>query len=249
MGQAAPSRAAGSASPVRDGLAKPGKIQGVVARLGGGIARGEFAPGASLPRESDLEQSLGASRGVVREAVKILATKGLVSVGPRVGTRVQPRRDWSLLDPDVLRWIAHAGIDHDLLVALDEARAVVEPGAAAIAAIRATEADRTRIREAFQAMEAHCDEPSAAIAADKAFHLAILDATHNPVLRGFRAAIDAILDAVFAATIPMLRPNLPNHDAVARAIEARDAQAARRAMNLVLGRTSDLIAKRRGSAS
>ncbi len=232
----------------RRAASKPGKIDGVVARLGGDIARGAFAPGASLPRERDLESSLGASRSVVREAVKILATKGLVSVGPRVGTRVQPRRDWSLLDPDVLRWISHAGIDRDLLLALDEARSVVEPGAAAIAAARATDADRGRIRAAYEAMVAACDDPPVAIAADKAFHLAILDATHNPVLRGFRVAVDAILDAVFEATIPMLRPNLPNHDAVARAIEAGDAEGARRAMDAVLGRTSALIVAGRESA-
>lgn len=220
---------------------KPGKIGGVLATLGGSIARGDLAPGAPLPRERDLELRYGASRSVVREAVKILATKGLVSVGPRLGTRVRPRREWSLLDRDVLGWIGSAGLDRELLLALDEARRVVEPGAAEIAALRADDADRRRIRAAYLAMEAACHEPGPATEADKAFHLAILDATHNPVLRSFRTAVEAILDAVFAATIPMLAPNLPNHDAVASAIEAGDPAAARTAMERLLGRTRLLI--------
>lgn len=225
----------------RRALSKPGKIDGVLAMLGGAIARGGFAPGASLPPEGELEARFGASRGVVREAVKILATKGLVSVRPRVGTRVRPRGDWSLLDRDVLEWIGTGGLDRELLLALDETRRVVEPGAAEIAAVRADDRDRTRIRTAYLSMEAACDEPGPATEADKQFHLAILDATHNPVLCSFRTAIEAILDAVFAATIPMLAPNLPNHEAVASAIEACDPAAARAAMERLLQRTRSLI--------
>ncbi len=60
-------------------------------------------------------------------------------------------------------------------------------------------------------------------AADKAFHLAILDATHNPVLQGFRGAIDTILSAVFVVAVDSVdgwfEGNLPNHAAIARAIE------------------------------
>ena len=238
------SSAAARGPGIARSLSKPGKIDGVVATLGGAIARGGFAPGASLPRESELERQFGASRGVVREAVKILATKGLVSVRPRLGTRVRPRRDWSLLDHDVLGWIGSGGIDRELLLALDETRRVVEPGAAEIAARRADDEDRRRIRAAYRAMEAACHEPGPATAADKSFHLAILDATHNPVLRGFRTAVEAILDAVFGATIPMLAPNLPNHEAVASAIEAGDPAAARAAMERLLGRTRDLIEAR-----
>ena len=237
-----PARPASAQADQRPAVgSKPGKIGGVVATLGGSIARGDLPPGAPLPRERDLELRYGASRSVVREAVKILATKGLVSVGPRLGTRVRPRGDWSLLDRDVLGWIGSGGIDRELLLALDEARRVVEPGAAEIAARRADDEDRRRIRTAYLAMEAACHEPRAATEADKAFHLAILDATHNPVLRGFRTAVEAILDAVFAATIPMLAPNLPNHDAVASAIEAGDPAAARAAMERLLRRTRELI--------
>lgn len=228
---------------------KPGKIGRVVAGLGGEIARGAFPAGAALPAEPDLGLRYGASRGVVREAVKILAGKGLVSVGPRIGTRVRPRRDWSFLDHDVLAWIGRGGHDRDLMLALDETRRIIEPAAAALAAERADPEERRRIRRAYEAMAADEDDVARATEADKAFHLAILDATHNPVLGSFRPAIDVILDVVFEATVPMLGPNLPNHAAVAAAIEARDPAVARGAMDRLLDRTRRLIAGGAASAT
>jgi GntR family galactonate operon transcriptional repressor len=84
-----------------------------------------------------------------------------------------------------------------------------------------------------------------ATAADKAFHLAILDATHNPVLQGFRGAIDTILSAVFLVAVDSVdgwfEGNLPNHAATARAIEEGDAQKAREAMEQVRGYTQSKL--------
>ncbi len=100
---------------------------------------------------------------------------------------VLPRRDWSLLDRDVLGWLVGGGEpDRDLLMAIQEVRLIIEPAAAALAATRSTKQDRLRIEAALVGMETSHDQESA-IKADKAFHLAILDATHNPVLQGFAA--------------------------------------------------------------
>lgn len=220
---------------------KPGRIQAVLATLGREIAQGIVPPGTVLPPESDLEIRLGVSRGVVREAIKTLSGKGLVSVRPRHGTRVLPRRDWSLLDRDVLNWlVGQDPPDRELLLAVQEVRSIIEPAAAALAAARATKKDLQRINAALRAMETS-DSQATATAADKAFHLAILDATHNPVLQGFRGAIDTILSAVFVVAVDSVEgwfdANLPNHAPIARAIEERDAQKARKAMEHVLGYT------------
>ncbi|HEY8567350.1 MAG TPA: FadR/GntR family transcriptional regulator [Beijerinckiaceae bacterium] len=223
------------------GSSKPGKIDRVVGALGGGIARGEFGEGAALPSEQELETRLDAGRGVVREAVKILAAKGLVSVGPRYGTRVRSRRDWNFLDADVLAWVGAGPLAPDLLRSLEEMRWVIEPAAAALAAERATPDERERIRNAYAAMLATQADPVAATQADKAFHIAILDATHNPVLSSFRGGLEAILESVFAVAIAGLGPNLPNHEAVLEAIERRDAKAARAAMERLLALTNDFI--------
>ena len=90
---------------------------------------------------------------------------------------------------------------------------MIEPAAAALAAMRATKEDRQRINAAWKRWKpqksGHRD------CADKAFHLAILDATHNPVLQGFRGAIDTILSAVFLVAVDSVDGwfdgNLPNH--------------------------------------
>jgi GntR family transcriptional regulator, galactonate operon transcriptional repressor len=222
--------------------AKPGKIEHVVTTLGSAIARGEPGAGCFLPREAELEARLGASRGVVREAVKILAAKGLVSVGPRHGTRVRPLREWNFLDRDVLAWVGAGPMARELLRALEEARRVVEPAAAALAAQRATPAERAGLRVAYAAMVATQDEPAAATEADKAFHIAILEATHNPVLGSFRGGLEAILDAVFAVAIPALAPNLSNHEAVLEAIERFDPAEARTAMERLLDLTGSYVA-------
>jgi GntR family galactonate operon transcriptional repressor len=99
-------------------------------------------------------------------------------------------------------------------------------------------------------METSHDQASAA-AADKAFHLAILDATHNPVLQGFRGAIDTILGAVFLVAVgteSWFDENLPNHAAVARAVDEGNARKARAAMEQVLGYTQIKLSKGKAAA-
>ena len=224
---------------------KPGRIQAVLTTLGREIAQEIIPAGAVLPPESDLEARFGVGRGVVREAIKTLSGKGLISVQPRHGTRVLPRRDWSLLDRDVLSWlIGHDKPDLELLLAVQEVRSIIEPAAAALAATRATKKDRQRINAALEAMETS-DNQASATAADKAFHLAILDATHNPVLQGFRGAIDTILSAVFVVAVDSVDGwfdgNLPNHAITARAIEEGDAKKARNGMEQVLGYTESKL--------
>src|SRR6476661_7625407 len=75
-----------------------------VEHLGKAIVAGRYAPGASIPPEPQLGVELGVSRTVVREAVKSLVAKGLLTTGPKVGTRVQPADQWNWFDPDVIRW-------------------------------------------------------------------------------------------------------------------------------------------------
>lgn len=223
-----------------DKRTKPGRIHAVLATLGSEIAQGILLAGSALPPEHDLEIRFGAGRGVIREAIKTLAAKGLVSVRPRHGTHVLPRRDWSLLDRDVLNWlVGRDAPDLDLLLAIQEVRAIIEPAAAALAAERATKQDRLRINAALVAMETSHDQANAT-AADKAFHLAILDATHNPVLQGFRGAIDTILSTVFTVAVASndwFDANLPNHAAAARAIDEGNPKKARAAMEQVLDYT------------
>lgn len=200
-----------------------------------------MAPGDLLPSETDLERQFVASRTVIREAIKMLAAKGLVTVRQRHGTHVNARDQWTWLDGDLIAWISANGIGAAELRAFEEARQIFEPGAAALAAERATPKEREKILEAYRAMVAGRNDPLLAIEADKAFHLAILQATHNPVLQSLSGPIDAILSAIFQVTVEVFEGNLDNHAAVAEAIRVGDAKLARGRMEQLLDYTGRFL--------
>src|SRR5206468_12646009 len=152
----------------------------IVHAIGRRIVTGNLQPGELLPAEPEL----GASRTVVREAVKVLAAKGLVESRPKTGTRVRPRDAWNLLDPDVLAWQQDGAVDDALLRKLTEVRRIIEPAAAELAAARADVRDVAAMEDAFQQMEETAQARAgtdfeAFVQADMRFHLAILQACRN----------------------------------------------------------------------
>ncbi|WP_083507886.1 FadR/GntR family transcriptional regulator [Aureimonas frigidaquae] len=221
-----------------------GKLPALVDRLGRDVAGGVYRQGEPLPAEPELGLLHQASRSVVREAVKTLAAKGLLRVGPRTGTVVNPMERWSLLDPAVLGWMVCGGAHRPLFGAIDEVRYLIEPQAAALAAERAGPQDLQRLRTAFAAMQSAATEGDrqAAIRADKAFHLAILEATGNPVLRAFDAAVGAMLDILFREAVDHIggfRDNLFRHAEVLEAIATRKPSEASFAMQRLIGFTRE----------
>jgi len=203
----------------------------IVQELGMRIVGGALAPGERLPAEPSLCDAYGASRPVVREAIRVLAAKGLVSSKPRVGSVVRAREDWHMLDPDVLYWSVNSLPEGEFFGSLMTVRQIVEPAAAALAAIGATEEDVANIAAAYGRME----EASSAIELlepDLAFHRAIMAATHNDML----AYIGNLLSLALRESIRLTsrHPNthalsLPRHKAILTAISHRDALAARQA--------------------
>ena len=130
----------------------------VVHTIGLQIVSGQLQPGDPLPPEDELTSDLAVSRTVLREAVRVLAAKGLVLARPKIGTRVRERSDWNILDPDVLSWRAEAAHDQKLYEETTEIRLAIEPLAARLAATRATDEEVAAITEAFAAMEAGVDD-------------------------------------------------------------------------------------------
>ncbi len=99
------------------------------------IMSGEFAPGTILPNEADFSVKLKVSRTALREAIKVLAAKGLVESRPKIGTRIRPRDHWNMLDPDVLAWQFASDDVARFADDLFEVRQIIEPAAAALAAV------------------------------------------------------------------------------------------------------------------
>jgi len=104
----------------------------------------------TFPKEADLCLELGVSRTSLREAMKVLADKGMVEMKPKAGTRSKPRAEWRLLDPDILSWQAEVGADAQFLRDLCEVRLAIEPTAAGFAAVRATEEELARIEQCLE---------------------------------------------------------------------------------------------------
>lgn len=219
----------------RDG----GKVHGSVVRwLGSMVLAGEAGPGELLPREDELAAKFGVGRSSVREAIKVLSAKGLVEARPRVGLRVRPRSDWSLLDPMVLSWHPDLTGDHALMTSLIEARRIIEPPGAGLAAERASAADLAAIEGAYLAMEAAIpNDADACGEADVAFHRSIVVASGNDVLRALAGTIEAALRAVFMVTNRLMDRQsaaLASHREVLERIRFRDGAGATEAMNRLL---------------
>ncbi len=206
----------------------------VVRALGTWVLGGRYAPGEVLPREEDIAAALGVSRTSVREAVKVLSAKGLLETRPRVGVRVRARDEWRLLDPAVLSWHPELTRDPDLVAGLIEARRIIEPAAAGLAARRGTAADLAAIEAAYLGMRAAIPHDLAACCeADLAFHRGVIAASRNVVLKGLVGTIEAALRAVFAITNQLMTTQsraLAAHGEVLERIRFRDEAGARDAM-------------------
>ena len=160
------------------------RLHGSIARkLGVAIVSGRIKPGETLDNEIDSSERMAVSRTAYREAVRILAAKGLVASRPKSGTQVCPRSAWHLLDPEVLSWLFESQPSQDFVVGLFELRLIIEPAAAALAAERRSADDLARMRDALQRMERHGLANADGQSADREFHDAILAATRNPALR------------------------------------------------------------------
>ena len=221
------------ASDLRRGLHRE-----VVHQLGLLVLGDGTAPSAALPDEAALSERFGVSRTVVREAIKVLASKGMVESRPKVGTQVRPRRSWNLLDSDVLVWRYEAGPDEGFLEDISEVREIIEPPAAAFAAKRATTVEVAEILAWCDQMEdAAAEDGDDYIDADMAFHTAILDACHNDLLAQLSDTITMALRLSRRLTVSVPGSSLaamPAHWAVARAIRDHEPRAAEDSMRELL---------------
>ena len=213
----------------------------VVHTIGLQIISGELQPGDPLPLEDELTSELSVSRTVLREAVRVLAAKGLVQARPKTGTRVRERREWNVLDPDVLSWRTEASHDQKLYEETMEVRLAIEPLAARLAATRATVEQVAAITAAYEAMEAGVDDQPAYLAADLQFHTQILGSCGNELLEHLGRVLRAVLRATFTLTTTPARSRrraLPLHRAILDGIVARDEQAAENAARTLIADTA-----------
>ncbi len=220
------------------------KLHGqVVQELGRRVVGGHYPADKVLPNEELLCQELAVSRTALREAVKVLAAKGLLEARPRIGTRVRTKDQWNLLDPDILAWRCATGVDADFLRHLTELREIIEPSAAALAATSRSPEQLEAIAQALRTMET-ATSIAQWVQADLEFHTAVLKATNNPLLMPLAAIIGSALESllgVTARTSDNFKQALPDHQKVFDAIRLQEPQNALHRMAGMLSDTRSLI--------
>jgi DNA-binding FadR family transcriptional regulator len=205
--------------------------QSLVQKLGSSIVRGDLPAGKPLPIEAELGKKYGASRTVMREAVKILSTKGLIGQRPRVGTYVHPEEKWDLLDAEVLTWILDRHFSHSLVREFLEVRIGIEPAAAALAAANATPADLEFLKQKLDKMKGAISGQFDSVAADIAFHAAILKISHNRFYHQLTPIVETALRFSIRLTNKQKGAvaDYDAHERIYRAIKSGNADSAARA--------------------
>jgi DNA-binding FadR family transcriptional regulator len=212
--------------------------------IGERILGGEFAPGTLLPNEAEWGRVFNASRTAVREALKSLSAKGLIASRPKIGSHVEPKMRWNLLDRDVLAWHRSATDRKAFLLSTQEFRRIVEPGIAELAAKKRTTLQIDQLVAALDDMR-EAKTHAEMVEADVQFHEVLLASTNNDLLVPFNVLIDETLANLFDFTTqrnPRFRQAIKLHEAIARAVIAGDAVNARKAMLALLDDTDEIVA-------
>ncbi len=216
---------------------------GIVQDLGVAIVTGRYSEANPFPIEGDLCKQYRVSRSIMREAVKMLTAKGLLGARPRQGTWIMPEAYWNMLDPDVLRWLLERKFSPDLLIEFTEIRLAFEPAAAALAAEKATPDQVAAIQRALDRMRAAERGQDDPLAADIAFHVAILRASNNRFYDQMTELSETALRFSIRRTNEYKghTASVADHGRIAQAIAARDAAKAEESMRALIRDALDLL--------
>lgn len=221
------------------------------------IVTGARPAGEKLPKEADIAEQFGVSRGVARETVRAMEERGLISVKHGKGATVNDSKRWDVFDADVLGALLESQRSTEILSQYLECRRVLEVEAAALAAERASKEDLERASNALRRMEESTSRPASRAAedmfheADIAFHQALIAATGNRALGGL---VERIHAALLLARYPLARPqyrferSLPEHRRILAAVASGDASDARAAMSAHLDTIASYLEERGGPA-
>lgn len=209
-------------------------MDGVLSELVERVVSGDWREGELFPPEDRLLEELNVSRTTLRESLQHMVAQGLIRSKPRAGTVIQPREQWNLLDPIVLSAALRHIRDSKFYENLVDARLLIEPEAAALAARAGSPRSLAAIASAFADMvDSEGRDTESWSMADLAFHTAIVEATENWVYRQFIVAIRAALMASFQMTNRASQSHeeaIATHRKVYEAIQRRAPDEARHAM-------------------
>lgn len=193
----------------------------------------QLVPGDKLNAERELAALLGVSRTVVREAVRVLSDRGLLVVKPGSGTFVSRPSSSSTTDT-IGRYLTMHGAGMNYRD-LSEVRRTLEVEIAGIASQRRTPEDLSALNEIMERLSSSIAAEEEFVHADLDFHMALAEATHNPLFRILLSPIQTLLlrfrlDAIHVDPDRSVSGALLYHRRILEAVEEQDAQRARSAM-------------------
>lgn len=207
----------------------------LAAQLACSISEQKLAPGDALPPEGKLAAEFGVSRPIMREALRILETRGIIQVTGGKGATIRPMTSEPLRGFFTWALQFHGGTSVEVM----EIRRGIEVYAAALAAERATDAERDEMRHIIVAMREHLHHPDAYTELNYRLHLLIAAATHNQMMCHLWESLREPLREMNER-----KPRLPRardtddiqdaHENIVAAIERHDAAAASAAMAMHL---------------
>ncbi|WP_419210258.1 FadR/GntR family transcriptional regulator [Providencia manganoxydans] len=192
----------------------------IAEQLGQLILKGTYSPSSILPNEVELADKFQASRTAIREAVKILAAKGMLLARPRIGTRVMPSSHWNFLDQDLLKWWINSGEQSVVIKHFHIVRLAIEPQACYLAAQNATDEQKQSLKLLANEMQllAKQFDRQHWIDVDHRFHLAIYEACANPFLLSFANLFRSVYQFYFDAITENVVIEVDIHKQLANAI-------------------------------
>jgi len=215
----------------------------LVQQLGQMIVSGDLGADRPLVPE-EIGQRFEVSRTVVRESLRVLEAKGLVSARPNVGTRVRPVSDWNLLDPDIIEWRAFGPQREDQRRELCELRWAIEPLAARLAAEHGRDETQQRLADMVEIMDHTLAQGDTLTfsRADAEFHALLLQAGDNRMLEHLSGIVAAALQVSGAPTVGCERPteaSVAQHRRIAEAVASGEAATAESAVRQLLAISSE----------
>ncbi|WP_371655160.1 MULTISPECIES: FadR/GntR family transcriptional regulator [unclassified Streptomyces] len=210
----------------------------LVQQLGQMIVSGDLGADRPLVPE-EIGQRFEVSRTVVRESLRVLEAKGLVSARPNVGTRVRPVSDWNLLDPDIIEWRAFGPQRDDQRRELSELRWTIEPLAARLAAGHGREDLQQRLGDMVEIMGHSLAQGDVITCsrADAEFHSLLIQAAGNRMLEHLSGIVGSALQVSGGPITGCDRPSeaaLTHHARIVDALANADGTAAETAMRQLL---------------
>ncbi|WP_299595195.1 FadR/GntR family transcriptional regulator [uncultured Microbulbifer sp.] len=195
------------------------------------ILSGELPQGGIIPGEVYLCAQFGVSRTVLREAIKLLQSKGMLESRPKVGTRVCSETQWNFLDAQLLEWMAGVETTESVYRQFLELRRAIEPQATALAATRATPEQRAGLTEAFEQMAAIAKnfDQQQWTEVDTQFHRIIFLATGNSFYTPFGNVMAAMLQWFIRFSSKEGGVCIDEHRQIYEAIMAEDPERAMQA--------------------